>query len=35
MASTHGVLNALGFCLLGLLGWIVESAKGFTTEGTG
>jgi len=34
MASTHGVLNALGFCLLGLLGWIVESAKGFTPEGT-
>ncbi len=25
MASTHGVLNAVGFCLLGLLGWIVES----------
>jgi len=25
MASTHGVLNALGFCLLGLLGWIVDS----------
>ncbi len=35
MASTHGVLNALGFCLLGLLGWIVESAKGFTTGDTG
>jgi hypothetical protein len=32
MASTHGVLNALGFCLLGLLGWIVEGAKTFTTE---
>jgi hypothetical protein len=32
MASTHGVLNAVGFCLLGLLGWIVESAKGVTTE---
>ena len=32
MASTHGVLNALGFCLLGLLGWIVESsAETFTT----
>jgi hypothetical protein len=31
MASTHGVLNALGFCLLGLLGWIVESARGFAT----
>ena len=24
MASTHGVLNGLGFCLLGLLGWIME-----------
>jgi hypothetical protein len=24
MASTHGVLNALGFSLLGLLGWVVE-----------
>jgi hypothetical protein len=35
MASTHGVLNAVGFCLLGLLGWIVDSsAKTFTTEGT-
>jgi hypothetical protein len=36
MASTHGVLNAAGFCLLGLLGWIVDgSAKTFTTEDTG
>jgi len=35
MASTHGVLNALGFCLLGLLGWIVDSSgKTLTTEGT-
>ena len=25
MASTHGVLNAVGFCLLGLLGWLVEA----------
>ncbi|HSS96805.1 MAG TPA: YndJ family transporter [Terriglobales bacterium] len=24
MASTHGLLNALGFTLLGLLGWLVE-----------
>lgn len=24
MASTHGVLNAVGFCLCGLLGWLVE-----------
>src|SRR5579864_4567566 len=25
MARTHGILNAVGFCLLGLLGWLVES----------
>jgi len=32
MASTHGVLNAVGFCLCGLLGWIVESStRTFTT----
>jgi len=24
MASTHGLLNGLGFVLLGLLGWLVE-----------
>jgi hypothetical protein len=24
MARTHGILNAVGFCLPGLLGWIVE-----------
>jgi len=24
MASTHGLLNRLGFVLLGLLGWLVE-----------
>ena len=24
MASTHGVLNGLGFVLPGLLGWLVE-----------
>ncbi len=35
MASTHGVLNAVGFCLLGLLGWMVESARTFTTGDTG
>jgi len=35
MASTHGVLNAVGFCLCGLLGWLVDrNAKTFTTEGT-
>ena len=25
MASTHGVLNAVGFCLWGLLGWLIET----------
>ena len=25
MARTHGVLNAVGFCMSGLLGWVVES----------
>jgi len=25
MVRTHGVLNAVGFCLPGLLGWLVES----------
>jgi hypothetical protein len=24
MARTHGILNAMGFCMAGLLGWIVE-----------
>jgi len=24
MARSHGILNALGFCMTGLLGWIVE-----------
>ena len=24
MARTHGILNAVGFCLMGLLGWLVE-----------
>jgi hypothetical protein len=40
MARTHGVLNAVGFCLSGLLGWLVESSvqwpvtdtSGFQTE---
>jgi hypothetical protein len=27
MASTHGVLNAVGFCLPGLLGWLVMSVR--------
>jgi YndJ-like protein len=26
MARTHGVLNAVGFCLTGLLGWLVEGS---------
>ncbi len=26
MARTHGILNAIGFCLPALLGWLVESA---------
>ena len=25
MARTHGILNAVGFCLAGLLGWLAES----------
>jgi hypothetical protein len=25
MARTHGLLNSMGFCLLGLLGWLVEN----------
>jgi YndJ-like protein len=40
MARTHGILNAVGFCLAGLLGWLVESGgrqevtevRGFKTE---
>ncbi len=28
MARMHGVLNAVGFCLLGLLGWLVEGSRG-------
>jgi YndJ-like protein len=26
MARTHGILNAVGFCLPGLLGWLMESS---------
>jgi hypothetical protein len=40
MARTHGVLNAVGFCMAGLLGWAIEysaataAANGcFTAEG--
>lgn len=28
MARTHGILNAVGFCLTGLLGWIIEKNNG-------
>lgn len=28
MARTHGVLNAVGFCLPALLGWLIESSAG-------
>ena len=28
MARSHGILNAVGFCLAGLLGWLVESSAG-------
>ena len=27
MARTHGILNAVGFCLPGLLGWLIESSR--------
>jgi hypothetical protein len=27
MAKTHGLLNAFGFCLTGLLGWLIETAR--------
>lgn len=26
MARTHGILNAVGFCTAGLLGWFVENS---------
>jgi len=32
MATTHGLLNALGFCLLGLLAWIVEFSAEHTEK---
>jgi hypothetical protein len=31
MARTHGILNAVGFCLAGLLGWLVEKSGGQLT----
>jgi hypothetical protein len=30
MARTHGILNAVGFCLPGLLGWLVEGPLAVT-----
>ena len=35
MARTHGILNAVGFCLPGLLGWLVESGFQRTTNWSG
>jgi hypothetical protein len=32
MARTHGILNAMGFCLCGLLGWLVESDRSSRPE---
>ena len=34
MARTHGILNAVGFCMCGLLGWIVENENHKGHEGT-
>jgi hypothetical protein len=31
MARTHGFLNAVGFCLLGLLGWVMEKSRTTST----
>lgn len=28
MATTHGVINAVGFCLFGLLGWLIAGTQG-------
>jgi hypothetical protein len=39
MARTHGILNAIGFCLPGLLGWLVETSspgiRGSVTRASG
>jgi len=32
MARTHGILNAFGFCLAGLLGWLVENSARRSSE---
>jgi len=34
MARTHGILNAVGFCLPGLLGWLVESSRPLPGDST-
>ena len=33
MARTHGILNAVGFSLAGLLGWLVENSKHTSVTG--
>jgi len=33
MARTHGILNGAGFCMAGLLGWIVEGENHERHEG--
>jgi hypothetical protein len=35
MARTHGILNAVGFCMTGLLGWLVENSSGQLPEVSG
>ena len=32
MARTHGILNGVGFCMTGLLGWLVENSSGQLPE---
>jgi len=34
MARTHGLLNSVGFCLPGLLGWLVEGSTQYTVPST-
>jgi hypothetical protein len=33
MARSHGILNAVGFCMLGLLGWVAERSGGRDVKG--
>ena len=35
MARTHGILNGVGFCMTGLLGWLVENSSGQLPEVSG